>query len=189
MRRREPAWGRRWARAPVGSLAVWLLLPVVAGCNVERYNFLADATADQDDDEAIREAADVPVETDDGVTEADRVEDEDATGGEDADASLACTADDDAGDAADGCPAGLACCVEESAGRCVDLLSDPLHCGDCGQDCDSDEQCVDGACRCLAGLVYCDGECFSLADDPEHCGACDIRCDSGEDCVSGHCGS
>ena len=40
------------------------------------------------------------------------------------------------------CPDGQSLC----SGFCVDLMSDPFHCGDCGTVCDATEACVVGAC-------------------------------------------
>jgi hypothetical protein len=34
-----------------------------------------------------------------------------------------------------------------SAGRCVDLASDPSHCGDCDAPCAPPTFCVGGSCR------------------------------------------
>ena len=45
------------------------------------------------------------------------------------------------------CPAGLLLCNDS----CVDVAVNPLHCGNCGQRCVSDEQCVGGSCWSAAG--------------------------------------
>jgi hypothetical protein len=54
------------------------------------------------------------------------------------------------------CPAAMACVAGECVcadglspcdGDCVDLRSDPLNCGECGEVCAGDEVCADGDCR------------------------------------------
>ncbi len=97
------------------------------------------------------------------------------------------------GDTDDGapCPEGLICqqggcrCRHASltlcAGRCVDLATDPEHCGECGHACGGDEGpvCAAGECRerCDDGLEDCGGACVDLATNVLHCAACDRPCD------------
>jgi hypothetical protein len=78
------------------------------------------------------------------------------------------------------CAAGQRCCggPDPNDRQCVPTLTDPNHCGGCG-----DEGEV-----CPAFAACCHGVCSgSLAIDPENCGACDIECPQNEACVDGQC--
>ena len=83
----------------------------------------------------------------------------------------------------------------------VDLLTDPLNCGECGEICAFDgagARCVEGECAigaCDDGLANCNGFAEDgcevvLATDVEHCGECEIACDfenAGAACEEGVC--
>ncbi|MBI5502712.1 MAG: hypothetical protein HY907_20870 [Deltaproteobacteria bacterium] len=125
------------------ALVASLILPLVAGCRVEHYDFLEDDGWADTDGEAVDDAGDSEDIAAEGDLEDGGDEDEDEL----EDASVACIADEDAGDAAGGCPSGLACCDDEGEGLCVELMTDPRHCGECGVECDADEECIDGGCR------------------------------------------
>jgi len=87
---------------------------------------------------------------------------------------------------AGGCREGRTSCGEE----CVDLDSDPAHCGGCDDACpDEAPFCVDGSCHDDCGaLARCEGVCVSLRSDPEHCGSCDRACDAEAPlCGGGEC--
>jgi hypothetical protein len=90
----------------------------------------------------------------------------------------------------------------DCSGVCVDLLSDPRHCGQCGNGC-SEGSCNGGVCAdtsvetepvqsdtavlvCDEGGTDCGGFCADLLTDPAHCGACWVACDSGS-CAGGAC--
>jgi len=81
------------------------------------------------------------------------------------------------------CPAGMALCGSE----CVDLISNPEHCGACGNLCGEGQLCEAGVCLCAGGMVFCGAECIDVASDADHCGACANPCDGGESCVDGVC--
>ncbi|WP_437734842.1 MXAN_6577-like cysteine-rich protein [Sorangium sp. So ce1335] len=81
------------------------------------------------------------------------------------------------------CAPGLAACD----GACVDVTSDPQHCGGCETRCARDETCTDGACLCKAGLEACAGKCVDLTRSQEHCGRCDAACGPGLVCQEGTC--
>lgn len=82
------------------------------------------------------------------------------------------------------CPTGTEACD----GRCVDLQSDPEHCGECETYCGALEECREGRCECLAGAERCGEDfCSDLQRDPNHCGICNETCESGETCVAGSC--
>jgi hypothetical protein len=89
------------------------------------------------------------------------------------------------------CDAGWTYCPE---GGCVDLQSDPYHCGACGNPCASELAsvvCRGGECvreNCPPGLTHCTDIdiCRDLTHDPDHCGACGFACASGV-CIGGFC--
>lgn len=87
-----------------------------------------------------------------------------------------------------GC-AAEACC----AGVCVELATDPAHCGSCDNACKG-TTCVAGGCttECTPPSFDCND---SLADgcevdvdtDPAHCGSCTESCAPGSTCAGGAC--
>ena len=84
------------------------------------------------------------------------------------------------------CPSGESHC----AGGCVNLASDPRHCGSCGHHCLAGESCVSGMCSgCSVGQVACPKGCASLSSDPANCGQCGHRCGAGQSCSNGACSS
>lgn len=72
---------------------------------------------------------------------------------------------------------------------CVNLDTDDDNCGACGEECDADEVCEDGACEldCASGEEECSGECVDLDTDEENCGDCGDDCAAGEACDDGIC--
>ena len=74
-------------------------------------------------------------------------------------------------------------------GQCVDVSSDPAHCGACDLSCGAGEECV--ASRCVAACegdeVRCRVGCVDLQTSPLHCGGCDFSCPSGQVCIAGAC--
>ncbi len=85
-----------------------------------------------------------------------------------------------------GCVAPLAIC----GSQCLDLSSDPRHCGGCDQRCAAGSFCADGRCQvtCAAGLTACDEACVDLDASRAHCGACDAACEGELTCEGGACG-
>lgn len=81
------------------------------------------------------------------------------------------------------CAPGLIDC---DAAGCVDVSSDPSHCGGCGIDCNGGT-CVSGQCSCGPGDIVCNDGCVDPSTDPDHCGGCGNQCDAGVTCVSGNC--
>lgn len=78
--------------------------------------------------------------------------------------------------------------TEECDDRCVDLQTDPEHCGQCDRSCGALEECREGACECLAGTDRCGGSlCLDLERDPFHCGTCEETCEGAEACLGGEC--
>lgn len=117
-------------------------------------------------------------------------------GGNDADAAVsvcnpACHPDEQCINGSCECPTGKAQCGH----GCIDLLTNPMNCGDCGIACGLHATCSAGSCKCATGFFTCAGPppdfepmCMDLASDREHCGQCGIRCDFNQDCHEGVCG-
>lgn len=87
---------------------------------------------------------------------------------------------------------------EERCGdSCVDLDTDPKHCGECFARCV--DGCTDGVCDGggeggsgaggddCAPLSECAGECVDYQSDRDHCGACNVVCSPGEACQGATC--
>ncbi|MFW5877360.1 MAG: hypothetical protein ACOCXM_11530, partial [Myxococcota bacterium] len=73
-------------------------------------------------------------------------------------------------------------------GTCVDPQTDSTNCGNCGNECASDELCSAGTCAdvCDDPLELCDGVCVDRQVHADHCGACGVQCASGI-CEEGMC--
>ena len=81
---------------------------------------------------------------------------------------------------------GLTSTCEQCGGpSCIDVSSDPLHCGGCDTPCPSGAPCVDGTCQCPPPQTACGTECVDTISDPSHCGGCDLPCDMF--CLAGSC--
>ncbi len=82
------------------------------------------------------------------------------------------------------CPSGKTSCN----GACVDLSSDPNHCGSCGTSCDA-LFCSASTCSatCGVGLSACGQSCVNLAADPANCGLCGNACAPGAACSVSVC--
>lgn len=72
------------------------------------------------------------------------------------------------------------------AAGCVDLSSDPAHCGGCDAPC-GERGCVDGACCPAEAKSSCGGRCVDPASDASHCGGCGVVCGEGLTCTGGAC--
>src|SRR5215211_822280 len=93
------------------------------------------------------------------------------------------------------CLSGLTRCN----GVCVDLLSNPNHCGACGEVCPGigGLVCAGGRCGCPSGWTDCsqapnvpqgtEGYCADLRSNTGNCGACGFSCATGETCRDGRC--
>jgi hypothetical protein len=102
-----------------------------------------------------------------------------------------------------GCPSGKECCQTGSDPTgpvfgCVNLKTDPKHCGKCGNACPDGQTCKQGKCvntkcggsggvKCSPGQVCCKGQCVNTSSDPSNCGSCGKACKSGQTCNQGKC--
>ncbi|MEM6991640.1 MAG: hypothetical protein AAF721_14130 [Myxococcota bacterium] len=68
--------------------------------------------------------------------------------------------------------------------ECVDLSSDPDHCGACNQA-SAGGTCSDGQLNCVAPESPCGGQCVDLSTNANHCGACDQAVGDGQICDGG----
>jgi hypothetical protein len=81
---------------------------------------------------------------------------------------MACGDCDTVCDEGDPCRSGVCGCgpgTTGCGGTCVDLLSNPNHCGACGQACGAHARCVDSECACPSGGF----DTFSFMTDPVSC--------------------
>lgn len=70
---------------------------------------------------------------------------------------------------------------------CVDLDTDPLHCGGCGMICPAGVGCEAGTCVCPEGQDACEDSCVNLLGDVNNCGDCGFVCANGKVCYLGLC--
>jgi hypothetical protein len=82
------------------------------------------------------------------------------------------------------CPGATKC-----GDTCVNLDSDPAHCGACGTACPADGFCVSGTCmaQCPAPGVVCGGKCVDVLTDPNNCSICGMACSTDLFCSQGAC--
>ncbi|MEI8259156.1 MAG: hypothetical protein WCJ30_26100, partial [Deltaproteobacteria bacterium] len=83
------------------------------------------------------------------------------------------------------CPGSTVRC----GSTCVDLRTDPAHCGVCTTTCAGAERCAAGVCGlvCPTGQTACGSECVTLGSDRQNCGACGSACPAGQVCSVGAC--
>ncbi|MBN2723036.1 MAG: hypothetical protein JXR95_03085, partial [Deltaproteobacteria bacterium] len=89
-----------------------------------------------------------------------------------------------------GCDDTSSSCAEPFAdceGICTDLMTDNNNCGECGNICNSWEECTSGNCKlvCSDNQTECNGECVNLLTDSRYCsdnGSCGTPCDDGYIC-------
>lgn len=77
-------------------------------------------------------------------------------------------------------------CERCGGGSCVDLKTDPNHCGSCDTVC-PESACVGGVCGCAASLASCGGTCVDTQSSTSNCGSCGNVCALGQTCASGVC--
>ena len=88
----------------------------------------------------------------------------------------------------DGLDPVAACETCDVGDLCIDLATDPAHCGTCGTACPSTSTCVGGTCTCPADDTVCGESCVDLNSDPANCGACSTDCGA-LFCLEGQCSS
>lgn len=85
------------------------------------------------------------------------------------------------------------CCNGES---CIDVQTNPFHCGGCGKVCGAREICSGGLCVCRGGgrdaacgggSLCCSDGCREVMKDTANCGGCGRACVKGETCEGGSC--
>ena len=111
----------------------------------------------------------------DGDTTGDGDGDGDTTGDGDGDGDTTGDGDGDTG------------CEMCGGEACVDLQTDPQHCGACDNACPADVPCVAGSCSCPEGKELCDGACVDTSSNPSHCGGCGAACAPDQVCAEGSC--
>lgn len=72
--------------------------------------------------------------------------------------------------------------VDQCPMGCVDLTSDPLHCGACNEPCGPSEVCDQSQCICAPDTLKCSGVC--VPHTAEHCGTCTTVCPGVADCTT-----
>jgi hypothetical protein len=94
----------------------------------------------------------------------------------------------DAGSDAGACSPPYTDCGTGGEILCVNLQTDPDHCGGCGVPCGA-LVCSSGGCalECDSGLQNCDGACVDLDTDRDHCSACNEPCAPTFVCIAGEC--
>lgn len=84
------------------------------------------------------------------------------------------------------------CQLDVCGTGCVNLEADPLHCGQCFNECGTNEACEVGVCMptelvCEGSEVVCADACVDTQTSTDHCGTCEAPCAAGSDCVAGVC--
>jgi len=151
--------GNPYAMEPIGVIAI-----MVAGRNVDdvEFDFCLESLAPSD-----TTCESMPGETGGTEDSGDAESGGEETGGEVS------------------CQEPLQTCEDE----CVDLQSDPEHCGSCGTACEGEELCSLGECSssCADGLEACGQACADLSSDILNCGGCGEACQTGQTCEDGAC--
>ncbi|MCL2824797.1 MAG: hypothetical protein FWD57_12470, partial [Polyangiaceae bacterium] len=100
-------------------------------------------------------------------------------------ATIACGSDDLDSKKEPGCPNDQLVCSDQ----CVDLRSNPDHCGVCDLPCNSTDVCSRGICKdkCDDGLKNCSRACVNTYTDPDNCGGCQVACEADRICALGTC--
>jgi hypothetical protein len=111
-----------------------------------------------------------------------------SSGGEDLGltSSTATTAATDASDPSTADATGPDC---ETCGgaACIDVMTDPAHCGGCDMPCPPGIACDQGTCACPDGTMQCGDACVDPTADGQHCGGCDQPCEADLVCLDGQC--
>ncbi len=94
------------------------------------------------------------------------------------------------------CLSGFSQCPGNGTPYCADLTGDLHNCGQCGNACQHDQECIPvgsgGECVCNTGedggadLITCASGCVHSDSDPLNCGGCNVPCAPGS-CSGGAC--
>ncbi len=71
-------------------------------------------------------------------------------------------------------------CSGTCGGKCVDLKTDNVNCGKCGNACPATATCVAGSCQCAQGQNRCGNACVDTKTDLNNCGKCGQVCGTGD---------
>ncbi len=87
------------------------------------------------------------------------------------------------------CVAACAAGRTDCNNSCVDVQTDALHCGACGNACLPSQACAAGSCQttCADNQSVCGGKCVNTNADPSHCGGCNVVCAAPQVCSNGSC--
>jgi len=80
------------------------------------------------------------------------------------------------------CPNDETLCTD----TCVDTLTDPQNCKDCGRVCPDTATCENAKCICPDATTLCDNQCVDTDTDEANCGGCGKTCIGGT-CTDGKC--
>jgi hypothetical protein len=78
-------------------------------------------------------------------------------------------------------------CETCGGAACIDVMTDPAHCGGCELPCPAGIACDQGTCACPDGTMRCGDACVDVQADGMHCGGCEQPCDPGLVCLDGTC--
>ena len=92
-------------------------------------------------------------------------------------------------------PDGMGGCTNPGEMRCgdtcIDVSSNNMNCGMCGNACSGTQVCRMGACvddmPCPMGQQRCGMTCVNTATDAMNCGSCGNACPMGQTCTGGSC--
>lgn len=90
-------------------------------------------------------------------------------------AQVACSDACEAGECVASCSVGTDCDDD-----CVDLMTHPLHCGECGRPCGANQVCVRGECTAFQPIVECSECARSCCTYPNR--PSDLICVDGDAC-------
>ncbi len=92
------------------------------------------------------------------------------------------------------CLSGFECQLNAGSYSCINMLTDPRHCGTPPVACMSGEACMAGTCTCMAASARCPtGQlctatgCVDTMTDIHNCGSVGNACRAGESCNMGVC--
>jgi hypothetical protein len=82
---------------------------------------------------------------------------------------------------------GSGACTVCGSLPCVDTMTDPKHCGQCGYVCDPRDICSQGTCVCAPPMALCGNLCRDTRCDDLNCGGCGKACTGLSHCNGGMC--